>query len=703
MNRIFTVFLVLLLVAGLSFAGDLNFKKPLKQAVPYTKTKVVLPDTDTDRVPNGLSGEQKSGDRLQKASAYAYHTMIDMQPNGLGWANSSLHPIDRFYGLQKFDEEEVDFLLLAYRQLISGSSETGIIGVTEIDISAGLENSTVYTFEQVANTSNMNGGIGGRYPSCVALDVPFIAYNWYVRAQDTGYDDDAAISHPYMISDWYQAYGDDGGDWSSAIPEFRMDEGYLHHDVDENRLWNGAVDVVKTGDDLYYYAGLYANWFTAGEYENEGVQSDYVVLNAVSDGPDPEFYGWIIDTDPYVIDVQQVSYLSPGLDMNTTGFGAVAGPGHLEWHHPDSGWYYNELKITYQITQDYGVNWSDPDTVSFGDLGFPLYVYSEDSLLLYYDENEELVSYEGSTFMGTNGDMDVLVTDDNTIFVAFNGLWGRPGDDGWYPSYHYSGTFIARKLEGQPWEAARIWYNNGIWEGDQYIEGRSIFFFDSEIDLAMDENGVLFATWLDRRRNNVEIAARPRYVSFLQGGTEDYKTDIYAAHSDNGGANWSEPINVSDSPSLDEYELKSSRRASGRDNGTMWLCYSIADESGASPVDAYIDLENEAWVAEASEFNPVSSIGDKPVVAVDFGLRQNYPNPFNPLTRIEFVPANSGQARLSVYNAAGELIAELFNGSVKSNASYQVEFDGTDLASGIYFYELRMAGQSEVRKMILLK
>ncbi len=90
---------------------------------------------------------------------------------------------------------------------------------------------------------------------------------------------------------------------------------------------------------------------------------------------------------------------------------------------------------------------------------------------------------------------------------------------------------------------------------------------------------------------------------------------------------------------------------------------------------------------------------DRPV---DFGLMQNYPNPFNPSTTIEFVMAETGQARLAVYSLAGEEVDVLVDGLV-SRGSNSVVFDAGHLASGVYIYTLEAAGQVETQKMILLK
>ena len=85
-----------------------------------------------------------------------------------------------------------------------------------------------------------------------------------------------------------------------------------------------------------------------------------------------------------------------------------------------------------------------------------------------------------------------------------------------------------------------------------------------------------------------------------------------------------------------------------------------------------------------------------------FRLNQNYPNPFNPTTKISYSLAWECMVTLKVYDILGREIITLVNG-IKKRGSYQVEFNGNNLASGIYFYILKAGSYFETRKFILLK
>ncbi len=85
-----------------------------------------------------------------------------------------------------------------------------------------------------------------------------------------------------------------------------------------------------------------------------------------------------------------------------------------------------------------------------------------------------------------------------------------------------------------------------------------------------------------------------------------------------------------------------------------------------------------------------------------FKLLQNYPNPFNPLTTIRFVLAKQTNVELTVYDAAGKRIRTLVNANMKAGEQ-AVQFEASDLASGVYFYRIKAGSFSETKKMLLIR
>jgi hypothetical protein len=96
----------------------------------------------------------------------------------------------------------------------------------------------------------------------------------------------------------------------------------------------------------------------------------------------------------------------------------------------------------------------------------------------------------------------------------------------------------------------------------------------------------------------------------------------------------------------------------------------------------------------------VEEIAD--IVPIKFILHQNYPNPFNPVTKIKFTIPTVAVVQLKVYDVLGNEVATLVN-EEKPVGEYEVEFSGSDLTSGIYFYQLKAGSITKTKKMILLR
>jgi hypothetical protein len=103
-------------------------------------------------------------------------------------------------------------------------------------------------------------------------------------------------------------------------------------------------------------------------------------------------------------------------------------------------------------------------------------------------------------------------------------------------------------------------------------------------------------------------------------------------------------------------------------------------------------------------YSPINSVKNDRVYT-DFTLSQNYPNPFNPTTTIKFTVANVGtthELSLRVYDILGREIQTLLNKPMQLG-SYEVEFNGSNLTSGVYFYVLETGGNRLTKKMLLVK
>lgn len=90
-------------------------------------------------------------------------------------------------------------------------------------------------------------------------------------------------------------------------------------------------------------------------------------------------------------------------------------------------------------------------------------------------------------------------------------------------------------------------------------------------------------------------------------------------------------------------------------------------------------------------------------VIKDFTVEPNFPNPFNPTTTIKFGFQESVDATVVIYNSLGSKVAVLFNERTEAGKIYNLDFNGSQLTSGVYYYVVRGGNFKSVKKMILMK
>ncbi len=97
-----------------------------------------------------------------------------------------------------------------------------------------------------------------------------------------------------------------------------------------------------------------------------------------------------------------------------------------------------------------------------------------------------------------------------------------------------------------------------------------------------------------------------------------------------------------------------------------------------------------------------SDVIEVDVVPVEFALNQNYPNPFNPATKITYTLAQKSLVTLKVYDAIGNEVATLVN-KQQEPGNYEIQFDASNLTSGVYYYRMNAGEFTAVKKMLLIK
>ena len=97
-----------------------------------------------------------------------------------------------------------------------------------------------------------------------------------------------------------------------------------------------------------------------------------------------------------------------------------------------------------------------------------------------------------------------------------------------------------------------------------------------------------------------------------------------------------------------------------------------------------------------------SVVRNSETMPLKFSLEQNYPNPFNPSTTIHYVISQNASVTLKVFDVLGREVKTLIN-KFQNKGKYNINFDASDLTSGIYFYQLKSGSFILAKKMILLK
>ncbi|MBN2789140.1 MAG: T9SS type A sorting domain-containing protein [Candidatus Delongbacteria bacterium] len=135
-----------------------------------------------------------------------------------------------------------------------------------------------------------------------------------------------------------------------------------------------------------------------------------------------------------------------------------------------------------------------------------------------------------------------------------------------------------------------------------------------------------------------------------------------------------------------------------------WIYAELEDYDYWELANSYTPDYNGAWYMRMQVYNLTTGIEETYYSGniSNFELHQNYPNPFNPTTEINFTLKHNSVTKLTVFNSNGEVVKVLNVGRLEKG-SHSFSFDGQDLNSGLYFYQLEVNGVRSTKKMILMK
>lgn len=200
-------------------------------------------------------------------------------------------------------------------------------------------------------------------------------------------------------------------------------------------------------------------------------------------------------------------------------------------------------------------------------------------------------------------------------------------------------------------------------------------------------------------------------ISFLpKEGDETHQDLLYVPGGFNGYIDAIIFEGGAEADSLPDIQLKSPNRttAFGFFNGAK---PGVGDLNGDGFYDILLttqaDYEDAFVSSRAYFFSPNADIiiDSNEETGNPFGYRlsQNYPNPFNPTTKIEFRLANTNNVTLKVFDILGREVATLLDDVKYQSGSHTLGFDASQMASGVYLYQLKAGSFTQTRKMTLIK
>jgi photosystem II stability/assembly factor-like uncharacterized protein len=403
------------------------------------------------------------------------------------------------------------------------------------------------------------------------------------------------------------------------------------------------------------------------------------------------------------------------------------------------GYIVTELGTVYKSI-DGGDSWT-----SVMNLGFPYYWYgvhalSADTVVISGFNNQASIfqgvvrwTFDGGNTWSSDINLEVPVTgvgwlerihffnpDTGIVFNSFSGgCWyttnGGKNSTSWtYMIINSDLGWIAGNIDAQSSGnvyATGIHFANSSDFGASWISGPSIdSIFDGGVDFLDSDNlygwtggGQISSPvsgWVHRtldggqswssRLNTFPYPIRAlRFFNettglAVGGNLYDEAGAIYS--TTDGGLTWNTDINTS----AEMFSIESKQVSV--DSTDIWC---VGSTGGGTGFTGVLYKTRMGKLATAIHNN-------SPAISSRFGLYQNYPNPFSLMTTITFTLPVTSYTTLKIYGVLGNEIATLVNGIEKSGYT-SVEFDGSRLSGGVYYYVLRSGDYNETKKLLLTK
>jgi hypothetical protein len=414
--------------------------------------------------------------------------------------------------------------------------------------------------------------------------------------------------------------------------------------------------------------------------------------------------GWMVKYDPLSNDIYVVGERTgngTGLDYVVLRFDGSTGDLSDSW--PDNG--FGDSVRVYNGTGN-GDDKALSIAISAGDVYVTGVSYNDRG---GYDNTT--VAYEGDgdlKWVARSAGGDITINERKNLIAAD---YSR----GVYVTNSSGGYVVVLKYD--PGDGSLEWARGGSYWGG----GKSISFYSRTIGESWPHTNDIFVTGLINGHigvikyfDNGDLDWKVEYTGNGQGyflGLDDaenvyacgylqtgYYNMILLGYNSDGEDLYGSPYTYSGPTSGDNIAKSLAVDPSG-------VSYMTGLSYGGNTLLDYATIKHQPFGDGGDHFafhNPNGSGNLTSEIPDSYSLKQNYPNPFNPVTRINYSIPHNGAITLKVYDILGREIAELVN-EYKKAGNYNVSFDGSKLASGIYIYKLATSDFTDVKKMTLIK
>ena len=338
----------------------------------------------------------------------------------------------------------------------------------------------------------------------------------------------------------------------------------------------------------------------------------------------------------------------------------------------------------------------------------------------------------------TNVYLYSIISDDNNNLIAGTdqGIF-RSTDKGllWVQTNPAGNNFAYRLYKDKFNRIYSMNYGDGIYRttdlGVTWYKIDNGFASRYVFGIAMDSNNNLYAgtwggniykstndgaNWLLLRSSSIYNCVIDRIMITPKGDIFATNTDEGVLRSTDNGLTWTiqnqgltgtgvTALGISSKGEL-YVSTKDDKLFNSTNNGDTWS-NAVSNLKMIKVQDISFDKEDNVYLATDESVwrsNPDSTVyvNDKSPTVTNYSLSQNYPNPFNPVTTIKYSISNNGLVKLQIFDILGREVKTLVN-EEKPTGEYEVQFNGSSLASGVYIYKLTAGTFTQVRKMQILK